>query len=203
VIPWKRDEKIAFERFPTPNDLAEALSDPDEMRQDRAFTAIEAIIHTRLHFTYWLKDIRYLESRMDRIAFIGFQETYDDDLHRLLRVLGVRRQREIPVVHQAPTSSGTTLSEAAITNLEAWYARDREIYVWALEQRHRWEPPPEPISTGPQADSVEQARQAKRARNRARRARQAAKSAAGPSASQDHAPAAGTVLPNQPIHDTR
>lgn len=134
-IPLKPEEKIAFEHFPTPNDLAEALDDDDLLRQDRAFAAMEAMVHTRMHYTRWLRDVDYLTSRLPRIMFIGFQETYAEDVARFVRKLHVEAELKVEHHHQAPPSSATTLSDRAVANLRHWYAEDVVIYEWALSQR--------------------------------------------------------------------
>lgn len=138
LIPWKPPERTAFGHFPTPNDLAEALSSDDPVVEDRAITAMDAMVHSRMHFTYWLRDVSYLERRLDRIAFIGFQEHYAEDVARFFRVVGVERAGRVPHQHQAPATSSTTLSDRAVENLERWYADDLVIYAWALAQRDRW-----------------------------------------------------------------
>ena len=137
LIPWKPPERIAFGHFPTANDLAEALSAADPITEDRAIAAMEAMVHTRMRLTYWLRDVPYLQRRLDRIAFIGFQEHYAEDVSRFFRTLGVEKVRVVHQ-HQAPSSSTTSLSDLARENLERWYADDVVIYEWALAQRDRW-----------------------------------------------------------------
>jgi hypothetical protein len=139
-IPWKPDEKTAFEQFKSPNDLAEALSSTRPMIQDKAFSAMDAMIHTRMHFSHWLRSPEYLESRIDRIVFVGFQETYNEDVTRFFQVLGVPGDIQPEHFHEAPATSERTLSEVAQENLRRWYADDIVLYDWALAQRDRWAP---------------------------------------------------------------
>lgn len=139
-IPWKPEERIAFEHFPTPNDLAEALSAHNHVQQDRAFTAIETMIHTRMHLADWLRDPAYLESRIARIVFVGFQETYNEDLARFFEVLGVPNDVQPERFHEAPATSERVLSDLAQKNLRRWYADDIVLYEWALAKRDRWAP---------------------------------------------------------------
>ena len=136
-IPWKPAERLAFGHFPTPNDLAEALSSDNPSVLDHAYSAMNAMVHARMHFTYWLHDVEYLASRLDRIEFLGFQETYADDVTRFFQKLGVD-DVEMEHMHQAPATSSTQLSELAEENLKRWYADDIVIYNWALEHRDRW-----------------------------------------------------------------
>ena len=137
-IPWKPPERLAFSHFPTPNDLAEGLFCDDPLVEDRATAAMNAMVHSRMHFTHWLRDVDYLESRIDRITFIGFQEHYAEDVARFLRVLGVETEVPVPHHHQAPDEMSKTLSDQAQENLTRWYAEDLVLYEWALAQRDRW-----------------------------------------------------------------
>jgi hypothetical protein len=137
-IPWKPPERISFQHFTTPNQLAEALYSDEPLVQDRALAAMNAIVHTRMQYTYWFRDPDYLESRLDRIAFLGLQEHYAEDVARFFGALGVRDEVSVLHRHEAPAESSTELSERARANLERWYAADTAIYVWALENRSRW-----------------------------------------------------------------
>lgn len=139
-IPWKPGERIAFQHFPTPNDLAEALSSRNQVHQDRAFSAMDAMIHTRMHFSEWLRSPEYLESRIERILFVGFQETYAEDVGRFFEILGLGSDVTPEHFHEAPTTSERTLSALAQQNLRRWYADDIVLYEWALARRDRWLP---------------------------------------------------------------
>lgn len=59
--PWTPAEQRAFSIFSTPNDLAEALSDP--ARSELARQAFSDISHLSFPLTYWLDSVAYLESR--------------------------------------------------------------------------------------------------------------------------------------------
>lgn len=137
-VPWTEVEERAFGYFPTPNDLAEALSSSDRETVDRAVFAINAIEHTGRHYAHWFHDLAYLRSRLDRVLFIGFQETYHEDVNRLMQLLG--HDLEVPDVrrHEAPEGSPTDLSDLAVRNLREWYAADVEIYRWAQQERARF-----------------------------------------------------------------
>lgn len=137
-IPWKPEERLAFERFSAPNDLAEALSAPSHLIQDRAFTAMRAMVHTRMHYKHWLRGADYLQDRLSRITFIGFQETYVEDVARFARILGLPDNVQLEHHHQAPANMSTEISANGRANLERWYAEDYVIYRWALERRDRW-----------------------------------------------------------------
>jgi len=136
--PWRPEEKVVFDQFGSANELAEALSSTSLRLQDRAISAMRALNHTRWRTTDWLISPEYLEPRLDRVRFVGFQETFAEDVAALLVSLGVTKTLPLQHEHQAPTSSPTELSESAQSNLTDWYARDLALYEWALERRGRW-----------------------------------------------------------------
>lgn len=136
--PWRPEEVKVFAQFTSPNDLAEGLSSDDLTRQDWALTAMRTIVHTRMHYTRWLHSVPYLEARLDRIMFIGFQESYDEDVRRFFELFGVAREVEVERQHIAPSSQSNALSELAVENLRTWYAEDFVIDSWARSQRARF-----------------------------------------------------------------
>lgn len=135
-------ETKVLKHFATPNDLAEALTSPNEVTQDRAYLAMSVQMHARLHYTDWLVGVGYLESRMHRITFIGFLESYAEDVRRFLRILGVERDIEIPHERRSADSSPRELSDLAQQNLRRWYADDIAIFEWAMQRRLAAESPP-------------------------------------------------------------
>jgi len=175
-IPHSPAEKLAFSHFATPNDLAEALSSEDNDVQDRALAAVASMMHSSMHYRDWVGDAEYLSRRLDRIAFVGMQESFDADVRRFFESLGWTRETEIAVYHQAPPSASTFVSELAEKNLRAWYADDYELLEWVMARRDRWA---EGATLDPPLDDAERARRQQeqrelRADRRARRARRAA-----------------------------
>lgn len=146
-IPWKPLEVIAFENFKTPNDLAEALSATRPLNQDRAFSAMASMVHSRMHFTYWLRDVDYLDRRLAKIEFIGFLETYNQDAARFVKRLRLADTVRPEHYHEAPSTASKHVSDKGRANLELWYAEDIAILRWAQERRDRWAP------VGDQADT--------------------------------------------------
>lgn len=139
-IPWKPGEELAFQYFPTPNDLAEALTAKRQLNQDRAFSAMEAMVHSRMHFTHWLRHTDYLDSRLGKIEFVGFLETYDEDVAEIVQRLGLPDTVRPEHYHEAPSTASKYMSDEGRANLERWYADDYAILHWARERRGQWSP---------------------------------------------------------------
>ncbi len=131
AIPWSSEEKIAFENFSTPNDLAEALSGSSQNRY-AAINAISNIRQLARPLTTWLRDERYLGSRLNDVLFIGTQEAMNIDFARLLSALNLPSELSLPnndfEAHRAPANSNRQLSEAAKENIRRWYATDCKLY---------------------------------------------------------------------------
>jgi hypothetical protein len=136
---WSPEERFAFSRFTTPNDLAEALSSPTK-RKD-AERAMRGIQHVREPLSYYLGSTGFLERNKDRIFFIGRQETFDDDVVCLKRMLGVEPEILPPSgredANRTPPTMSTELSKRAIGNIKPWYEEDYPILEWCLEHREK------------------------------------------------------------------
>ena len=128
--PWLENERVAFERFQTPNDLASTLSSPYEAERLRAQDAMHAIQHLCSVFT-WLESEAYLRSRLPDLFHIGFQETLGDDFEHLKRKLGLppelRLSDDETLSHRRPAHLDGHLDEVAVANVRAWYAPDQKL----------------------------------------------------------------------------
>jgi hypothetical protein len=135
--PWEPGERMAFSRFHSANDLALALSSQDADVRGAAEEAMRSIRHVRDSFYYWFVSDEYFKSRLDDIAFIGFQETLAVDFDRLKRLFGLPKDLLLPAdqvaAHRSPSAQQTTLSAEAKTNLSRWYAMDLAFYSWCRE----------------------------------------------------------------------
>ena len=133
--PWTDDERIAFERFPCPNGLAEAIR--SEVPQERAAAehAMNTIIHVSDRYSKWFGSLEYLMDRQADIKFIGFQETLSDDFEKLKTVLGIPNNATLPSdeisAHKTPEGLRKKLSAKAEENLRHWYAEDFEYLRYA------------------------------------------------------------------------
>jgi hypothetical protein len=126
--PWREEERIAFARFKTPDELAVALSSADAEERQAAERAMAGIGHVNTPYTVWFPDESAFRARLDDLFFIGLQDRLDDDFESLKAKLGlppdVRLPRDETAAHKSPSGSQTHLSDVGRANLERWYARD-------------------------------------------------------------------------------
>ncbi|MCO6483500.1 MAG: sulfotransferase family 2 domain-containing protein [Flavobacteriales bacterium] len=127
---WTADEAIAFERFSTPNDLAEALLSGDEATKQAALHAMNSISHVRDKFSHWFGE--KLDLADPRILFVGFQDRLDQDFASLARLLALKDIPALPSsdkdAHRNPPEMSRTLSPKAIATIQDWYADDLDLY---------------------------------------------------------------------------
>lgn len=127
---WTPDEALAFERFSTPNALAEALYSTVQAERQTAEQAMNAISHIRNKLSHWIgKD---LDPHDPRIFFIGFQESLDQDFASLSLRLELRSKSSLPHnevdAHRNPADMSQSLSAKAMEALRNWYADDIKLY---------------------------------------------------------------------------
>lgn len=138
-FPWSSAEKRAFQRFQTPNDLAESLSSTNLFKRYLGRKAMKAIGHVRHTLLDFLGSPEFLQKQTDRIAFIGHQPDFLTDVEHLRELLTLDKSVTIPSddtkSHRNPAEVDKFLSEEAISNLKKWYSADFAIYEWCLEKR--------------------------------------------------------------------
>lgn len=126
--PWSPAEKIAFEQFPTPNQLALALSSSDTALKGAAEDAMRSIEHVRDSYWLWFDNDAYFKDRAEDVLCIGFQESLDDDFDDLRQLLGLSDAVQLPAndldSHRSPNGFDKHLDQHARENLRLWYAED-------------------------------------------------------------------------------
>jgi hypothetical protein len=131
-VPWSDDETVAFSAFGTPNELAEALSSPDQQRRDLAEFSMRSIFHVARCLHFYLGSVLLLREHQSRIAFILRQEHLDADIRAFLVANGIATPpaqiTDEVIRHANPTTLDRTLSQTAIRNLSIWYRTDLELY---------------------------------------------------------------------------
>ncbi|USH00418.1 sulfotransferase family protein [Thermococcus argininiproducens] len=138
--PWNSVEKLAFQRFRTPNELAKSLSSPDEEIRNSAFQAMHGIGHVKTFIKDWVGSEEYLLSRKEDFLFIGCQEYLNRDFETLKELLEIPPEMaklpEDPTrAHKSPTNVDKHLDPEAVKNLLEWYEEDYEVYRTLLMLR--------------------------------------------------------------------
>ena len=143
-VPWSFDEARAFSTFRSANALAEALGDP--ARREAAEHAMRSIVHVREPLVYFLGSVQFLARHQDRIFYIGDVRTLDRDVDILKRLLGIDADISLPAddhveANRASPDMDRHLSAMAVSNLQAWYSADYEVYRWCQEARLQYSLP--------------------------------------------------------------
>jgi hypothetical protein len=124
---WSMREALAFARFRTAADLAEALA---AGRRDAHF-AMASISHLNRHYTHWLGPVEGHQLRQKRLIFVGRQESLTEDVLRLRTLLDIKEALRLPddpvAAHRNPTTYHRPLSDRAIAALSDWYRDDLAI----------------------------------------------------------------------------
>jgi hypothetical protein len=122
---WSKAEANAFDRYPTPRSLADALADGDDAAAE---SAMRDIAHINRGYGYWLGELEELEDNRDRLAFVGRTETLIDDFARMRDELGFEGADPLPDdslgSHATPPGYDQTLSEKGEQAIRDWYQED-------------------------------------------------------------------------------
>ena len=125
-IAWSEAERAAFERFETPNALAEAIATDPAAR-----AAMGGIRHVCWPQARWTGTPQALLSRRADVLMAGRCETLHRDATRLSGLLGLDEPLRLPLddlnAHRNPPGIDRHLSDAARDALRAWYARDYAV----------------------------------------------------------------------------
>jgi len=126
--PWTEDEKIAFERFQSPEQLALALSSANDEENRAAQHAMNSIIHVKDSYWTWFESEEYCKSRLRDILFVGFQEQLADDFAILKSKLKLPESVKLPdddlKAHRNAAGLDRKLCDDAVRNLNEWYRDD-------------------------------------------------------------------------------
>lgn len=130
--PWSAEERLAFERFPTADDLAIALYASDEQTRREARRAMRSVRNVSSRLTDWLDGPRLVEARRDGILLIGSTETMASDFSQLKACLELPSSCILPndeAAHRAPVTQPTALSPKGVEHVRRWFAAD-EAMLW-------------------------------------------------------------------------
>ena len=140
---WSPAEAATFERFPTPQALAEGLGSDDEETRGAAQEGMKAIQHVR-GIRRFLKSPDHVMEHRRQIAYIGRQETLDDDWHRIRALLELPGDIELPAdpkkSHRRQASGDPALDANAEAILRRYFKPDYEILrvCERLRTAHGW-----------------------------------------------------------------
>jgi hypothetical protein len=140
---WRPWERAAFERFPTPQELATALASDDEEERQAAMTAMRDIRHIGSIRRY-LGSVKNVRRQSDQILYVARQETLALDWPQIRSLLGLPRRVQLPsdpvLAHRRDPSLDASLDDAAMSALREWYAKDYRIvrYCERLRFERGW-----------------------------------------------------------------
>ena len=127
---WSPAEAATFERFPTPQALAEGLGSDDEETRAVAQQGMKAIQHIR-GIRRFLKSPDHVMEHRRQIAYIGRQETLDDDWQRIRALLELPEDVELPAdpkkAHRRQASGDPALDANAEAILRRYFKPDYQI----------------------------------------------------------------------------
>jgi hypothetical protein len=125
--PWTEEEKVAFDHFTNPDQLALSLVSEDTDMRQKAITAMQSIHHVNSHFMDWFESEEYFLSRSNDIFFIGFQESLTEDFGKLKKKIGLPQEANLPndpvVMHRNPVQK-VELSQQSYQIMREWYKAD-------------------------------------------------------------------------------
>jgi hypothetical protein len=130
-VRWTSAERQAFEWFPTPQELADALGERWGTKRGRARFAMKSIRHLNRPMTFWTGKPSYLERNLDRVLYVARQETLSEDWERLKELLdlprGLALTKDEVIAHKTEYVGDRTLSEKGTAAVRAWYADDYKL----------------------------------------------------------------------------
>ena len=125
-LPWSPDERIAFEKFETPEQLALALSSDDADLRACAEHSMRTIGHVRSSYWDWFGDEAQVRDRWSDVLMVAHTKTLSADFETLKDLLGLDKGIGLPEddvqAHRTPSNLDKRLSPTATDNLRAWYA---------------------------------------------------------------------------------
>jgi hypothetical protein len=147
---WNDGERQAFEAFPTPQRLAEALASEDAAERSLAQSVMREIRHMS-HASRIVGSPAVLRSRLSQVVYVARQETLATDWEQLKDLLNFPSDAKLPAsrkrAHRRDPSLDATLDPAAVAALRAWFRSDYRLlwYCDALRAWHGWGagPPPQ------------------------------------------------------------
>lgn len=145
---WTAEERWAFGRFDSANQLGEALiSDHAALRED-AKRAMNGIRHIKDGYPRWLGSFKNFLASVPSVTYIGLQETLNTDFENLKKICGWPDDLALPTedvrAHRNPYQKDDKyLSEEARKGINRWYRSDQILYDLAglIRSQAGWDRP--------------------------------------------------------------
>lgn len=136
---WTPRERLSFEWFSSPRELADALAESSGELRERAEFALRSIRHVRDPMTHWTGDARYVLERAANVLYMARQETLGADWELLKELLDLPTGQMLPpdpvVAHRSTDAVDREISPKGARALGEWYAADYELLELAEEMR--------------------------------------------------------------------
>ena len=125
---WSRSEKLAFEKFDTPEDLAICLEIGDK-DYEFAKSAMTSIEHVNSSYWDWFKNEEYFNSRISDLFYVLQLETFEKDFNNFLSKLSLSENVKLGNDKLTMHSNNVDyfLSDRSKENLKQWYRSEYEF----------------------------------------------------------------------------
>lgn len=124
---WSEIEKVVFETFMTPNQIACSLADQNSISHSLAKKAMKNVQHFS-PYKKWYSDVEYFLSRIEDVLYIGFQESLNENFSELKNILELPESASLPtddvLSHKNPDGIDKLIEEKGVVALKDWYSDD-------------------------------------------------------------------------------
>ena len=126
-------------KFPTPNDLALALTSDDVKTKQFAYEAMNNVVHIKDNLETYLKSSENIKNHKDKICFVGRFEHFEEDLIKLKKKVGLSHSEGSEIPHYRNMNiydHMKHLDKKAIENIRQYYHKDYEIIQTLINEGH-------------------------------------------------------------------
>lgn len=122
---WSESEKISFNKFSTPEELASSLDINEDSYQDAKF-AMKSITHVNSSYWDWFHSEEYFNSRLSDLFFIFRMEYFDEDFEDFKKKLDIKKEIKLGTdeITMHSNNEKYNLSEKSVKYLNIWYKKE-------------------------------------------------------------------------------
>jgi hypothetical protein len=122
---WSEFERISFNKFSTPEELASSLN-TNKNNYEEAVLAMKSIIHLNSSYWDWFQNEEYFNKRLSDLFFILRLENLNEDFKSLIKKIGINNEIKLrtDVLSMHSNNERYYLSENSIKNLNEWYEKE-------------------------------------------------------------------------------